>query len=154
MSKNPTTNDPTLPDWWAREKRQRQTRTLVFLSIVLALIGYYYYISKIGKIGVTGGVVFDTSNYITFIRQEERDRADGKGKETVSNLYAVRADGTDLRLLNAKGDISNKSSPFWTKDGKSVLPLSPQNRRKKVKRNSSSHEKHWILLSPWVMFND
>ena len=104
-----------LPDWWQREKQTRQKRILLLLICTLALIAYFYYESQRGRTGFKPGVVFDSTDYIAFVRQD---------KEGNSSLYAIRADGTDLRRLSDANDKSDKFSPTWTMDGKSVLYVS------------------------------
>ena len=104
--------DPTLPDWWQREKQRRQNWLLLFLVTLGVLIAYYYWVSARGRIGTVQGVDFDTRKYIAFVHQD---------KEGKSTLYAVRDDGSDLRVLTPKDDISNKQDPVWTIDGKSLL---------------------------------
>jgi Tol biopolymer transport system component len=122
------TNTPTqIPDWWEREKRRRQTRMLIFLVLMLLLIGYFYWVSSWGRIGTVHGVNFDTTNYIAFVRLQEKERPDSKGKETITTLCAVRADGSDLRPLTAPEDTSNKFDPAWTIDGKTLLYASNKN---------------------------
>lgn len=101
-----------LPDWWQREKQRRLVRVLLFLIFVVALIGYFYYLSANGLTGIKSGVNFDAKNYIAFVRD------DGKGH---TDLYAVKMDGTGERRLTAASDNSTKSQPAWTLDGKRVI---------------------------------
>src|SRR5580700_8830588 len=101
-----------LPDWWQRETQRRLVRWLLFLVFILALIGYFYYLSANGLTGPGSGVNFDTKNYIAFVRD------DGKGH---TDLYAVKSDGTGERRLTAASDNSTKSQPIWTLDGKSLI---------------------------------
>ncbi len=108
-----------LPDWWQRERQRRNNWVLIFLILLLGLIGYYYWVSAYGVIGAQPGVTFDTSNYLAFIHVDEKGN---------SSLYAVRADGTDLRRLTPEGDKSNKQDPSWTLDGKSLLYSSTNNK--------------------------
>ncbi len=123
-----TPNAGALPDWWAREKRRRQLWTLIFLLLLLTLIGIYYWISRQGVVGSVEGVNFDTVNYIAFVRQDK------KGE---TSLYAIRADGSDLRRLTPADDKSNKADPAWTIDGKSLLYAS--------NRNDSSRTQIYLL---------
>ena len=104
--------DPTLPDWWQREKQRRQVMFLIFLGLLLMLIAYFYVVSARGRIGSVRGIDFDSKNYIAFIHQE---------KDGNVSLYAVRADGSDTRRLTAPDDTSNKQDPAWTLDGKNLL---------------------------------
>ena len=112
-----------LPDWWQRETQKRQLRTLVFLALLLSLIGFYYYISNLGVTGAVGGIAFDTSNHIAFVRQD---------KEGKTRLYSIRADGTELVPLTKADDSSDKSGPYWTADGKSLLYSSNRADRQKT----------------------
>ena len=104
--------DPTLPDWWQREKQRRQLMFLIFLGLLLTLIAYHYKVSNDGIIGSVRGINFDSKNYVAFVHQE---------KDGNVSLYAVRADGTDTRRLTSASDISNKQDPAWTLDGKRLL---------------------------------
>ena len=81
MPKASQIKDTSLPDWWEREKKTRQNRVLLFLIFVILLVSYYYFIASQGRIGVQAGVTFLSSNYIVFVREEDVDRPDGKGKE-------------------------------------------------------------------------
>lgn len=118
LMSNSTMNDPgALPDWWQREKQQRQKRILIFLAVLLALIAYFYYISAQGRV-LRVGVNFETADYVAFVRQDK----DGK-----TQIYAVRADGTGLRQLTDKDDKSDKFAPAWTNDGKTLLYVSNRN---------------------------
>ena len=112
--------DTRLPDWWEREKQRRLIRVLLFLFLLMALIGYFYYINNAGIV-VVNGINFDTSHHIAFVRQE--DNGDFA-------LYAIRDDGTDERRLTHADDKSVKSHPAWTFDGKSVLYASNRNDNK------------------------
>jgi dipeptidyl aminopeptidase/acylaminoacyl peptidase len=107
-----------LPDWWQREKQRRQNWVLIFLLLLLVLIGYWYWVNSFGLIGKTAGVTFETDKYITFVH------TDTKG---VPTLYAVRADGTDMRVLSQDTDKSNKQDPAWTNDGKNLIYASNNN---------------------------
>lgn len=106
MSASPTT------DWWQREKQRRMLRVLLFLSLMLLLIGYYYFINVQGRTGIIHGVNFNSTNYIAFTRTE----TDGN-----TSLCAVSADGSDFRKLTNNSDHSNKATPIWTVDGKSLV---------------------------------
>ncbi len=119
---NSNSNNAQLPDWWQREKQTRQKRVLLFLMVVLALIIYFYYISINGRIGVASGINFDSSNYITFIR-ETSEKHEGR-TDVKLGLYAVRNDGTGLKRLTEATDASDKASPSWTADGKNILYVS------------------------------
>jgi Tol biopolymer transport system component len=99
-------------DWWERERQRFLKRVLLFLVLVLALIGYFAYINWQGRTGYVSGVNFPTANCIAFVRHE----ADGS-----SAIYAVKADGSDLRRLTAGNDASNKEHPAWTPDGKTLV---------------------------------
>lgn len=99
-------------DWWQREKQRVMTRVFIFLLLLLLLIAYFYYVAREGKIGVIHGVNFDTSKYIAFVRKDDTGSF---------ALYAIQADGTDLRRLTTIDNHSNKSHPAWTQDGKSLL---------------------------------
>lgn len=99
-------------DWWQRETQRRQRAVLVLLGLLLALIAYYYYVSITGAVGMVDGVNFDSKDHIVFVRQQPNGATD---------LYAIRADGTDLRRLTRAEDHSEKSAPCWTADGKAVL---------------------------------
>ncbi len=112
MANTQTTPEAAPPDWWQREKQRRMGRVLLFLSLLGMLVGFYYYVSYLGNVGPVGGLAFDTSDHVAFVRQDE------KGNTT---LYAVRIDGTDLRPLTLPDDISNKANPVWARDGKSLL---------------------------------
>src|SRR5437660_508193 len=92
-----------LPDWWKRENQRRQLWVLIFLGVVLMLIAYYYWVSISGRTGVTGGVVFDTADHIVFVRRTT-------GKDPTVAIYAIRADGTDLRRLTDANDHSDMQS--------------------------------------------
>ncbi len=107
-----TQADPTLPDWWQREKQRRQNWILLFLVALLLLIAYFYWVSSRGRIGTVQGIDFDSRSYVAFIHQE---------KDGNTTFYAVRADGSDLRRLTPPDDKSNKQDPAWTSDGKSLL---------------------------------
>src|SRR5579872_2935404 len=98
--------------WWERERQRALKRVLIGLMLVLALIGYFQYINWIGRTGIIHGVNFPTANYIAFVRRLD----DGS-----SAIYAVRADGSDLRKLTAGNDASNKEHPCWTPDGKTLV---------------------------------
>ena len=87
-------------------------RVLILVVLLLVLVGFYYYLSFLGNVGPVSGLAFDTADYISFVRQDD------KGNTT---LYAVRTDGTGLRPLTPTDDVSNKSHPVWTRDGKSLL---------------------------------
>lgn len=87
-------------------------RVLILAVLLIALIGFYYYLSFLGNVGPISGLAFDTADYIAFVRQDD------KGNTT---LYAIRTDGTDLRPLTTAADVSNKSQPVWARDGKSLL---------------------------------
>ena len=104
--------DPTLPDWWQREKQRRQLMFLMFLGLLLVLIAYHYKVSNDGIIGSVRSIDFDSSNYVAFVHQE---------KDGNVSLYAIRADGADTRRLTAADDTSNKQDPAWTLDGKNLL---------------------------------
>ena len=123
---NSSVTTQALPDWWEREKRRRQLRILLFLTVVLGLIGHHYWVSYVGIVQVDG-IHFDSTNYIAFIRQEERPRQNKKGTDTVITLYAIRADGSGLQALTRADDNSNKSAPAWTSDGKKILYASNKN---------------------------
>lgn len=112
-----------LPDWWARETQKRQLRFLLLLVLLLALIGFYYYLSALGVTGIVAGINFDSTNHLVFVRQQP----DGN-----TQLYAIRADGTDLRPLTPSSDKSEKSAPAWTLDGKNVLYSSNRQDAKKT----------------------
>ncbi len=112
MANTQITPESAPPDWWQREKQRRMNRVLLFLTLLLALIAFYYYASFLGNVGPVGGLAFDTSDHIAFVRQDD------KGNTT---LYAIRTDGTDLRALTTPDDVSNKSHPVWARDGKSLL---------------------------------
>jgi Tol biopolymer transport system component len=112
MANTQTTPSAAPPDWWQREKQRRMNRVLIFLVLMMALIAFYYYLSFLGNVGPISGLAFDTTDHIAFVRQDD------KGNTT---LFAVRADGTDLRQLTPPDDVSNKSHPVWTRDGKSLL---------------------------------
>jgi len=99
-------------DWFEREKQRRMLRWLLFFVLILALIGYYYYVSALGNTGIISGVNFDTTNYIAFVRN------DGKGH---TDLYAIKVDGTGERRLTSASDASTKGQPIWTLDSKSLL---------------------------------
>lgn len=99
-------------DWWARERQRFLKRVLIGLVLVLALIGYFAYINWEGRTGYVSGVNFQTRNYIAFVRRSP----DGS-----SAIYAIRADGTDLRRLTTGSDPSNKEHPCWTPDGKTLI---------------------------------
>lgn len=107
-----TKNDPTLPDWWQREKQRRQNWILLFLVTLGILIAYFYAISFRGRIGTVKGIDFDSRSFIAFIHQEKNGN---------TTFYAVRSDGSDLRRLTPPDDKSNKQDPTWTADGKSLL---------------------------------
>jgi TolB protein len=101
-----------LPDWWQREKQQRQIRILIGLLFVLALIGYYYWESGRPKAYVTiGGDIPDPTNYIAFVRQDKNGNTD---------IYALRADGGSLHRLTDPDDKSGKETPIWAPDGSSL----------------------------------
>jgi TolB protein len=102
----------TTSGWWERERQRFLKRILICLVLVLLLIGYFTYINMQGRTGIVGGVNFATANYIAFVRRE----ADG-----TSAICAIRADGTDLRLLTNAKDPSNKEHPSWTPDGKNLV---------------------------------
>ena len=110
--------DPTLPDWWQREKQRRQLMFLLFLGLLLVLIAYHYKVSKYGITGSVRGIDFDSKNYVAFVHQE---------KDGNVSLYAVRADGTDTRRLTPAEDTSNKQDPAWTLDGKNLLYATNKN---------------------------
>ena len=74
------TPDPTLPDWWQREKQRRQTWILLFLVTMLMLIGIYYWVSGHGRIGAVKVVDFDTRKNVAFIHLD---------KDGNSTLYAI-----------------------------------------------------------------
>lgn len=99
-------------DWWERERQRFLKRIFVALVLILALIGYFSYVRSQGRIGFVHGVNFDTTNYIAFVRHQD----DGS-----STIYAVRADGSDLRALTNVSDPSNKEHPSWLPDGKSLV---------------------------------
>ncbi len=103
-----------LPGWWQREKQRQQIRILIFLVLVLTLIVFYYWVERAGLVSV-GGINFDTTNCLAFIRQGE------KGDTT---LFAIRSDGTGLRPLTSRQDTSNKAQPQWTMDGKRLVYVS------------------------------
>lgn len=119
-------------DWWQREKRRRQNRVLIFLILLLALIGYFYWLSNYGRIGQVAAIDFDTKNHIAFINQ------DTQGK---TQLYVVRADGTNLRRMTAEDDKSDKREPFWTRDAKSILYSS----NRSDGRNDNRTSQIWIM---------
>jgi len=112
------TSTKSVPDWWQRERQRRQAWILIFLVFLLGLIGYFYWVSAYGVIGNRVGVNFDTANYLSFINVDEKGNP---------SLYAIRADGTDLRRLTPETDKSNKQNPMWTADGKNVLYSSTNN---------------------------
>jgi Tol biopolymer transport system component len=112
MANTNTTPSSAPPDWRQREHQRRMNRVLILAILLMILIAFYYYLSFLGNVGPVGGLAFDTSDHIAFVRQDE------KGNTT---LYAVRTDGTDLRALTPATDVSNKSHPVWTRDGKSLL---------------------------------
>ena len=87
-------------------------RILILGVLVLALIAYFYYQSFLGNVGPISGLTFDTADHIAFVRTDERGN---------TTLFAIRADGTDLRQLTPPTDISTKAQPVWTRDGKSLL---------------------------------
>jgi len=87
-------------------------RVLILVGLVLALIAYFYYQSFLGNVGPVRRLTFDTADHIAFVR------TDDKGNTT---LFAIRADGTDLRQLTPPTDVSTKAQPAWTRDGKSLL---------------------------------
>ena len=99
-------------DWWERERQRFLKRILICLVLILLLIGYFWYINSQGRIGYVNGVNFPTANYIAFVRHE----ADGSAA-----IYAIRADGSDLRRLTTGNDPSNKEHPSWTPDGKALV---------------------------------
>ena len=99
-------------DWWDRERQRFLKRILICLVLILVLIGYFTYINWWGRTGYVDGVNFPTSNCIAFIRHE----ADGS-----TAVYAIRADGSDLRRLTTANDPSIKEHPSWTPDGKSIV---------------------------------
>src|SRR5579871_74353 len=96
-----------LPDWWQREKQRRQFRVLIFLLLLLALIGYFYYTNYLDVSGTVSGVSFNTAKYIAFVRQE----ANGN-----FGVFAIRMDGTDERRLTPPDDNSNKSHPVRSEE--------------------------------------
>lgn len=102
----------TIPDWWHRERQRILVRVFIFLVLLLALIGYFYYINSQGRIGYVNGINFDTVNSIAFVRQE---------KDGSSALFSVQADGTNLTRLTTSADTSTKIQPVWTPDGKSLI---------------------------------
>ncbi|MDE2125102.1 MAG: PD40 domain-containing protein [Armatimonadetes bacterium] len=106
-----------IPDWWEREKRRRQVVFLIFLTGLLILIGYYYWASITGLHISVSGIHFSTRDSIAFVRE---DRKPGS-TSTTSTLYDIRADGTALHRLTDPSDISDKSAPAWTVDGKEIL---------------------------------
>jgi Tol biopolymer transport system component len=112
MANTNTTPSSAPTDWRQREHQRRMNRVFILVILLMALIGFYYYLSFLGNVGPVSGLAFDTADYIAFVRQDD------KGNTT---LYAVRTDGTDLRPLTATDDVSNKSHPVWTRDGKSLL---------------------------------
>ena len=119
-----STTDKTLPDWWQREKQRRQLHLLVLLGLLIALIFFFYHVAHTGVNGFNGGAIdFDTSNTIAFIRQ------DGSGPVT---LYDIRADGTNLKPLTPSDDISDKSAPAWSLDGKQLYYASSRDDHKKM----------------------
>ena len=65
-----STTNTRLPDWWQRETQRRQTHLLILLGLLLGLIAFFYHISKSGVTGIVGGIDFDTSNTIAFVRQD------------------------------------------------------------------------------------
>lgn len=104
-----------LPDWWARERQRRQVGVLILMLMLLALTGFYYWVSYHGRTGYAAALNFDTSNYIVFIRQD--DAGD-------TSLCTIRADGTDLRQLTDPGDKFEKAAPAWSIDGTTLLYVS------------------------------
>ena len=100
-----------LPGWWQREKQRQQARILIFLTLLLTLIAFYYWVERAGIVS-TPGINFDTADHLAFVRQ------DARGDTT---LFAVRSDGTDLQPLTPKDDISHKEEPEWTMDGKRLV---------------------------------
>ncbi len=111
MANAKTSNDAELPDWWQREKQRRQLIFLVFLCLLLLLIGYYYLEANRPKVFV-GVPDFDPTNYVAFVRRE-------KDNNTV--IYAIRADGNGLHRLTDPEDKSDKETPVWAPDGKSLF---------------------------------
>ena len=109
---NTNTKPTAAPDWQQREHNRRMTRVLLLMVFLGALVAFYYYLSFLGNVGPVSGLTFDSTDHIAFVRQDD------KGNTT---LFAVRADGTDLRQLTPPDDVSNKSQPAWTRDGKSLL---------------------------------
>ncbi len=107
-----------LPDWWQRERQTRQIRILLLLVFLLGLIAYFYWVSAYGVIGGQGGIPFDTSNHVSFIHVDEKGNP---------SLYAIRSDGTDIRRLTLESDKSNKQNPMWSADGKTVFYSSTNN---------------------------
>lgn len=87
-------------------------RVLILVGLILALIAYFYYQSFLGNVGPISGLTFDTADHVAFVRTDE------KGNTTI---FAIRADGTDLRPLTPPTDVSTKAQPAWTRDGKSLL---------------------------------
>ena len=118
-----STTDKTLPDWWQREKQRRQMHLLVLLLLLIALIAFFYHQSMSGSVGITGSIDFDTSNTIAFIRQDSSGRA---------TLCDIRADGTNLKALTPPEDISDKSAPAWSVDGKQLFYASNRDDRKRM----------------------
>ena len=112
MANTQTTQQTPPHDWRQREHQRRMNRVLILCVLVGALIAFYWYLSFLGNVGPVSGLVFDTTDHIAFVRQDD------KGNTT---LFAVRTDGTGLRQLTPAEDVSNKSQPVWTKDGKSLL---------------------------------
>lgn len=110
-----THSQSNLPDWWARENQRRQLRVLILLSLILILVAYFYYTSATGHVGIVNGVNFNTADYVAFIRQQPDGNTD---------IYAVRADGSDLRRLTLSSDHSQKADPAWTIDGGRLLYVS------------------------------
>ncbi len=112
MANTKTTPHAAPPDWRQREHNRRMNRVLILVVLLMALIAFYYYLSFLGNVGPISGLAFDTTDHIAFVRQDD------KGATT---LFAVRADGTDLRQLTPNDDVSNKAQPVWERDGKSLL---------------------------------
>lgn len=88
------------------------SRVLILAVLVMALIAFYYYLSFLGNVGPISGLSFDTADHIAFVRTDDRGN---------TTLFAVRADGTDLRQLTPPTDVSTKAQPVWARDGKSLL---------------------------------
>jgi len=112
MANTNTTPTSAPPDWRQREHQRRMNRVLILVVLLLALIAFFYYLSALGNVGPVSGLAFDSADHIAFVRQDD------KGNTT---LFALRTDGTDLRQLTPPDDVSNKSHPVWTRDGKSLL---------------------------------